>query len=283
MIAFDLGLLSYTDRYLLSRDVSKGYATTLRARIEAFCGWAGADIPVRSLDCQIANEWLAELAAREMSAWSIRGYRGALLTVWRDAYESGATDNPPFRLRRVRRPALLVEAYTHTEIRRLLAAAARLKSRHNDGNQAADFWRAAIHVGYSCGPRRGDLLRIEWRHVARGGLLTFVQHKTRFPHTVKLSSDALKYCRRLKTNGLLLPWPYQPDWFSRVFKRLRIAAGLTRGSFRWIRRSAGSYAERMSPGAGAKLLGHRDPAVFDRYYRDRSITDVVPVAPPPLR
>lgn len=282
MIALDLGITTYTDRYLLSRDVSVEYARTLRARIEAFCQWANADVPIHALTCELVNEWLGSLSDGGMSAWSLRGYRGALLTVWNAAFEAGDNQIPPLRLRRVRKPTLIVEAYTHAEIRKLLRAAGKLRYRHCDGNRAADFWRAAIHVGYCCGPRRGDLLRIEWRQVS-GDVLTFAQHKTGFAHTVLLSADALKFCRKLRSDGKLLPWPHNADWFSRKFTRLRISAGVTRGSFKWIRRSAGSYAEREQSGAGSRLLGHRDPAMFHKHYEDRSITRKDAPCPPPLQ
>lgn len=282
MIAFDLGLIAYAERYLLARSVSYDYANTLRSRVADFCRWAGADVPIHALTCELVNEWLAELEQGGMSRWSLVGYRGAILTVWTAAFEAGDNDNPPLRVRRIAKPRLVVEAYTHAEIKQLLATAAQIKEIHSDGNRASDFWQAAIQVGYSCGPRRGDLLAVEWRHVSPAGWLSFVQHKTGFPHTVQLSADAIKFCRLLNGSGLLLPWPYNADWFSRRFKRLRIAAGVTRGSFKWVRRSAGSYAERDTPGNGSRLLGQRDPAVFRRYYEDVTITGQDSPGPPPL-
>lgn len=282
MIAFDLGITAYTDRFLLARSVSAEYANTLRQRIDSFCAWAGDDVPIGSVNCDHANEWLQELADGGMGPWSLVGYRGALLTIWSDAFKVGDNDNAPLRLRRITRPRLVVEAYSHAEIKLLLRAAASIDEIHADGNRGSIFWQAAIHVGYSCGPRRGDLLAVEWRHVSPDGRLSFVQHKTGFPNIVQLSPDAIKFCRLLKGGGLLLPWPYSIDWFSRRFKRLRKAAGVTRGTFKWIRRSAGSYADRERKGSGAQLLGHRDPAVFTRFYEDQTITNVAPVAPPPL-
>ncbi len=282
MIAFDLGLISFTDRYLLARSVSGDYANSLRSRIANFCAWAGSDVPIHALTCELANEWLSELADSGMSAWSLAGYRGALLAVWNDAFQSGANQNPPLRIKRIAKPRMIVECYTHSEIRLLLSRAAQLKTIHRDKNRAADFWNAAIHVGYCCGPRRGDLLSVEWRHVSPQGVLSFVQHKTGFPNSAQLSKQAIASCRRLQGDGKLLPYPYYPDWFSRSFTALRKSAGVTRGSFKWLRRSAGSYVESKQKGAGARLLGHQDESVFRRFYEDVSITNAAPVAPPPL-
>lgn len=283
MISFDLGIIAYADRFLLSRTVSFDYANTLRQRVEAFCKWAGCDLPIHDVTSELVNEWLAELEQGGMGRWSLVGYRGAMLTIWTAAFEAGDNDNAPLRVRRISKPRLVVEAYTHAEIKLLLARAAKIKEIHSDGNRGSDFWRAAIHLGYSCGPRRGDLLAVEWRHVTPDGRLSFVQHKTGFPNTVRLSVDAIKFCRRLNGDGPLLPWPYSIDWFSRRFKRLRIAAGVRRGSFKWVRRSAGSYAERERKGAGSRLLGQRDESVFRRFYEDVTIVGQDSPGPPPLK
>jgi hypothetical protein len=118
--------------------------------------------------------------------------------------------------------------------------------------------------------------------VAADGTVSFVQHKTGFPHRVQLSAEAREFCSRLNCRRMLLPWPYEIDYFSKCFKRLQRLAGVARGSFKWIRRSAGSYAEKQQPGSGAKLLGHRDASVFQRYYNDESISGTLPQLPPPL-
>lgn len=281
MISFDRGVIAFTERYLLARHVSNDYGNTLRARIASFCNWAGADVPIESICCELGNEWLTELSESGMSVWSLVGYRGALLTIWTDAYPT-FNSNPPLGLKRFKRPQLIVEAYKHDEILALLNRAKRLPMIHKDGNRASDFWMGAIHVGYCCGPRRGDLLTIEKRRVAPDGSLTFTQSKTGFSVRVVLSREALKFTKRLTHDKLLLPWPYDEDWFSRKFNRIRDAAGIRRGTFKWIRRSAGSYAERERKGSGAQLLGHRDESVFRRFYNDESISGEAPIQPPPL-
>lgn len=282
MIAFERGLIAYTDRYLLARSVSADYATTLRARINRFCEWAGADLTVDSVSTQLANEWIAELDEGGMNKWTLDGHRRALLAVWNYAYEAGDNDNAPLRLRRVRKPRLIIEAYTHEELKQLLATAAKLTDLHVDDNRASDFWQAAIHVAYSCGARRGDILLLDWKHVAPSGRTTFMQSKTQYTNTVQLSPNALKFARKLITTNRVLPWPYRENWFAICFKRLREAAKVNRGSFKWIRRSAGSYADKENPGSGPRLLGHQDGRMFRRHYEDKSITGEKPAEPPPL-
>ncbi len=282
MIAFERGLTAYTDRYLLSRQVCADYAKTLRARVAKFCAWCGADIEIDSLSPELVNEWIAELDASGMNKWTLGGYRRNLLAVWNHAYLAGDNDNAPNRLRKVKTPRLIIEAYTQDELRALILAASKLTALHCDDNRAADFWQAAIHTAYSCGARRGDVLRLEWKHVAPSGRLTFLQSKTQYTHTVQLSKEALFFAGKLTTTGRVLPWPYEKNWFGVSFKRLQKAAGVHRGSFKWVRRSAGSYAEGVTPGAGARLLGHRDGRMFKRHYEDSNIAGENPEQPPPL-
>ena len=64
--------------------------------------------------------------------------------------------------------------------------------------------------------------------------------------------------------------------------RLALAVGIRPGQFKWIRASAGSYAEAEAAGNGSRMLGHRSPQVFREHYEDLSITRAAPLVPPPL-
>lgn len=281
MITADLGLVSYTDRYLLGRDVTPDYAATTRARVGAFTAWCGSDIRVGELTCDLANEWLAELSSGGMNPRTLSGYRAALLAVWREAYYAGDSQHPPLRLRRIKKPALVVTAFTHEEIATLLQFAAGLAGTHRDGNRRAFFWQAAIHAGYSLGARRGDLLSLDRSQIGADGVIHFTQSKTGYVAGGQLSADALSFIARL-SGPHALPWPYSRTCFSRSFVRLRKGAGIARGTFQWLRRSAGSYAERDRPGDGARLLGHQGQEVFRAFYQDRKISGALPIAPPQL-
>lgn len=283
MISFDRGIISYTDRYLAGRSVDVIYAGLVRGRIARFCEWAGTDVAIDAVSCDLANDWLLTLEKSGMNKWTLSGYRASLLAVWKEAYLAGENENAPFRLRKVKKPRLIIEAYTHDELSALLTAAEKLPGLHANDNRASDFWTAAIHVGYSCGARLGDVLTLEWRHVEPTGRLRFVQHKTQYDHTVKLSMEAIKAARKLGESKFVLPYPYQKTWFCKNFKLLRDAAGVKRGTFKWIRRAAGSYAEREQKGAGASLLGHRDGRMFKRHYEDSSISGDSPVEPPRIK
>jgi hypothetical protein len=64
-------------------------------------------------------------------------------------------------------------------------------------------------------------------------------------------------------------WMLDPSFFGRHFRAVAKAAGVNRGTFRFLRRSSGSYVELQQPGAGGKHLGHADGRTFGKHYDAR--------------
>jgi hypothetical protein len=55
------------------------------------------------------------------------------------------------------------------------------------------------------------------------------------------------------------------------------------GTFRWLRRTAATQAERVQPGSGTTLLGHASRSTTEAWYIDRSQLQMPPLPPlPPL-
>jgi len=75
------------------------------------------------------------------------------------------------------------------------------------------------------------------------------------------------------------PWPYRREALYRHFNRLVTAAGIRRGTFRWLRRTAATQAERVQAGSGARLLGHASRATTEAWYIDRSQFEMPPLPP----
>lgn len=276
-------LMRFVEEYLSARDVTPTYADTLRAHCRAFARWSGRSVHINELNPTDVNEWLATLRQSKLRPTSVDGYRRNLLAVWRFAYEVGACDTPALRVRTIKVPRQIVRAYTHEEIRRLLHAASQLRGRHRNGNRRSDFWQAMIHAAYATALRRSDLLLIFRRDIDEHGVATIIQSKTGNLVRVRFSPDALGYAKRLCCpNGLLLPWPYRRDAMAPRFSAIKKLAGINRGSLKWLRRSAASYAERDQPGAGSRILGHRTAHVFKSHYEDATIAGEQPVTPPKL-
>ncbi len=206
------------------------------------------------------------------------------MVVWNQAYEDGDNDSPPLRVRKIRSPRDPVEAFTQDAIRELLKYVANLAGYFPNGAKRSDFWTAAINAAYSTGLRRGDLLKLKRSQIGERGVCHVQQNKTGYPVTVRLSPEALVAIWRMNVveDGRALPWPYHENAMGRQFRRLVKDSGIRCGQFRWLRRSAGSYAEREGRGNGTRALGHRSERIFRDFYEDRSITEVEPVGPPRL-
>jgi integrase len=223
------------------------------------------------------------LRERGLSPYTINTYRANVLAVWNAAYMDKLNDDPPLRVRRVKRPRLLVEAYTTAEIQQLLTASAELNGYDKIGNKRSEFWQALIHGAYSTGLRRGDLLSVPKADIRADGMYATIQSKTGYRVLVQFSPATLAHADKLRsTRGLLIDWPYRLDAMTWAFRRVRNHAGIDHGSFRWLRRSAGSYAESIQPGAGSRALGHRNESVFRNHYEDEGISTTRPFTPPPL-
>jgi integrase len=276
-------LISQAEKYLASRSVSEMYAKRVRSNIRCLTEFAGGIPSLGGLSYQLVNRWLSSLVAKGLNARTVNGYRQAVFSVWHDAFMDGLTDTSPLRVRRLKVPSLLVRAYTRDEICALIEATSRLTGLYCNGVQRQEFWRAAVLLAYDSGLRRGDLLTLRLEHIEPDGTFAIVQSKTGQVHRGKLRPETLAALARLPhPKDVALPWPHRIEVFSDHFARLKRAAGVKRGTLKWVRRATGSHAEKRNAGDGAKILGHADPRVFDRFYRDRTIADDKPIEPPPL-
>jgi integrase len=277
--------MQYVETYIEARDLCPVYCLVLRARVRVFCVWLGGAATLDRLESGVFNKWVSELRESGMALNTVDGYRRCVLCIWRDAYDAELIDNPPLRIKRLKKPRIVIEAFNHAEIAAILAAADKLPGYYRNGIKRSDIMRATILCAYCTGLRRGDLLRMMRSQLRDDGTATVLQRKTGYPVRVKLSPDALEAVRRLKpdtADDRLLPWAVHQNVIHVTFAKLVKAAGVRKGQFRWLRRSAGSYAETVQPGGGARLLGHRDERMFRRHYEDAEITQTTVIEPPPL-
>ena len=109
------------------------------------------------------------------------------------------------------------------------------------------------------------------------------QHKANVPVAVQLRPETLQAIAahvggRTATE---LVWPLwgRREALYRAFRRLVASAGIRRGTFRWLRRTAATQVETISPGAGTALLGHASRSTTEQWYLDRSQLSQPPLPP----
>lgn len=283
----DLTLLQYCQLYFESRDLTVSYKELFIRRIEVFVRWHGSDLKISMLTCDLVNEWLTDLQDQtSLSPQTLDGYRRYLQAVWNFAYQQGDNDDPPLRVKKIKKPQLLVQAYSHEELDKILTACEAQKGYFSEnGVRRSTFWQAVVHSAYATGLRRGDLLRVQREWIGEDGRCILVQNKTGHRICVQFSAEALALIGKMEPEDdpRALPWPFHENSLSIQFREFILpAAGITHGCFKWLRRSAGSYAEQEEPGHGSRVLGHRSPAVFHAHYNDQTISVVSPTSPPPI-
>jgi integrase len=263
--------------YLLVKPVCLKYEQTMRARLHRFNSFIGC-ISLGEIDSDHVNLFLLHLErASNLAPHTVSGYRTAIRTILRFGRWQGDFGD----LRKVRKPWKTVEGWTLDEIRTLLTTASYLKGGMANGVSFSHFWQTAIHCGYCTGLRWGDLTRLSAASISSSGVCSLVQHKTGRPLTVQFSPDAVQLIRG-HYQETVLPWPYTQKSFCELFRRLVEAADVSPGTFKWLRRSAGSYADAAHRGDGQKLLGHAGMKMFDEHYNVAKITNLKPIQPVPL-
>jgi len=259
------------DLYVNSRMICDEYCVQLK-RIASSAG-------------DVSNESVNEyLRARQgsVSTITLRNERGHLLTLWRFGYETGAVDDMPRGIMKVkvRRPP--TRAWTEDQIRTLLVAADKQAAvRMRSGANKAAFLRAWILLAYETGARLGDVMAFSRDHL-RGDSIAWTQSKTGDPLTRVLTKACRDACERMlesSPDGRIIGWATTKRNATRLMRSLIDSIGLS-GSGKWLRRSGATHCEMMKAGAGRLHLGHRSPALFEQAYCDWSqLRTVTPQAP----
>lgn len=276
------------ERYFSERDVCHDYERGTRKRAAALDLFAGRPLDVTEVTSVLVNAFLAALQAEgRYYEKTVKGYRDAIMAVWRAAWESGLTPHRPERVKSIKVRRKLPQAWSIEEVRALVAASRDLRGRvcGLKGVSRAIWFESYVQLLWCTGLRAGDLIRLEWDTVSPGGIVGVVQSKTRHQLICQLSPRALALAQdiRIRTESpLVLPWPGARCILDRWFRRLVKAAGIREGGTRRIRRAAASYVEKTQPGMAGRFLGHLTAGLASRHYLDPSITHAAAVTPPEL-
>lgn len=248
----------YAEAYSQRVGASRGYREQLVVLTKRL-PWLVSDLTVANIDAYLTK------ALDHLAASTVHNHRRMLGTLRKAALRDGlVVDDCPHPIRRVKHTLPLVRAWSHDEMRHLLAVAAEMTggTLHCPHRILLPAW---ILVGYSSGLRLGDLLAIRHDQL-RGNRLALVLQKTQVPHVVILDDLALEAIRSLPRRG--------PKIFGNLVGRSRIIvamrslvkrAGLC-GSGKYLRRASATYAQMAGIDASGHL-GHLTPGMR-RHYLD---------------
>jgi len=221
---------------------------------------------VSQLSADRIDDYLTS-ALDHLSASTVARHRRMLACLFRFAAQERLLNKRTVLrpLRRVKVPPPNPRAWSHADIRSLLAIAAQLPggTRHCAYATLMPAW---ILTAYSTGLRRSDLLSL--RHDAiRGSKAAIRQDKTGYPHVVLLDAACLAAIRQLPRIGpCVFGGLISAVQVLRVMRKIVKRAGLE-GSTKWLRRSGATYCEAAGFDASGHL-GHRSPGM-KAYYVDR--------------
>ena len=225
---------------------------------------------------------------------TFRTTRGGLLTLWKFAVDQSLTSIQPNGLRKVRIKRRSPTAWTPEELTKLIQSlhesAEWSRSRMPCGVPAGIWWESIIRTAYDTGMRLGDLLCASSNQITVNGdsaVVRYVANKTgdEFFRSMRPRTwYAVQQAIMTNRNAPNLIWPLwgARDNFYVVFNRIVARAEIRKGTFRWIRRTAVTWADIINPGLGQQVAGHKSERVTSDSYRDVTQIGLALPSPPDL-
>lgn len=237
---------------------SPGYLEQLEVFVRRL-PWKAGELSPDRIDAYLTG------ALRHLAPSTVANHRKMLRVLLHFAAELRLVDASILRpLRKVKRLPPNPRAWSHAEIRRLLAVAAdQTGGRKCPRSLLAKAW---ILVAYSTGLRLDDLLSIRHDQI-RGQRLCPSQHKVGHPHVCWLDDNAVRAIAQLPVLGpRIFGDLICRDKAMAMMRKITREAGIA-GSTKFLRRSGATYCEINGKDASGHL-GHRSPGM-KAYYVDR--------------
>lgn len=268
----------YVGAYALSHDLAPATIEQLGFAVKALDKWLERSALLAELSDDLLNRWITARLAQGKSRRTVRGQRGAILTLWRAAHDDGLVENPPRRVKIVKTPSLMPEAWWEYQLRALLTAADKAPGRFKCGLKRGPFLRAWILVGYYSLFRACDLRKLEWSSVGDDGTVLILQEKTGWPVLRHLPPDAMAALEGIRSKSTTI-FPVSKKTLSYWWRWLKKESGVP-GTLKWLRRSGATACEVQQPGSAMAALGHKTPGLAFKHYVDQRQLQQRPPTPP---
>lgn len=259
-------LAGWVDQYELRHEITPDTTAYYRRSIRALEHWAGEPMTVETIRDDLVNGAILKMIRAGRSPHYARSLKAGVLAVWRDWADAGVVDYPR-RIRPIRSGPLDVRIWTPEEVRQILSAARRLPGEfRNLRLNRAKYFETLILTCWDTALRRRDLHRLRRNEV--GPDWVDRQNKTRKPIRARLRPSTLVAIDAWGRGPEALLWPLwgSDEAFRATWDRIVLDSGVAEpGPFKKLRKSAGTAAEAVCPGAGHLLLGNTRK-VFERHY-----------------
>lgn len=252
----DNSIWGLLDDYVLTHELRDSTSDFYRRVVSTLCTWHGCVIAKAEFTVELVNRFLLAKQEAKLTSAYRKSLRNGLRALLNHAGQEG-------KLRPVRLVLDDPDCWTPEEVRRLVDACPN------------ELWRQRIELAYYSGLSFGDLVLVR-REDIRGGVLHWRRQKTGEPVWAEIPDSLL--CR-LPAEGLLFGMDCSDEWFRKQFNAIVVAAGLS-GTFKKLRKSAGTSVESKHPGSGHLFLGN-SRKVFELHYLAKK--SCRPLSPEPLR
>lgn len=277
-------ITGYVTRYCSLRDVGKSTEEIYSKHARGFERDLGP-MDIADVTVEILARHLRKLKQDGHKDSYRRARRNHIVALLRGAAKDETLERRPPRIYRDDVPIVRIRDYIPcgfrlNEIMALLVAADGLKGNYRNGIPRRWFWRAIIRTGWESGLAPCDLLALSRRAIAADGSCQALRQKTGERHSFRLRPRTIEALDKLgkADRERCFPLWASTEMLRREFRKLRLAAGLSAGSMKWLRSGSGSEVEQQQIGAGHIHLANSQ-AVFDQHYRVPSI--VIPDIPMP--
>jgi integrase len=294
------------DFYAIERPIGHKQVLQLRDMVRVLTVFVGHDITLAELDENIVSRWTAWMEDQNYAAETCKSKQRMLLAVWRYAADFDVVPEPrKRRIRKVRKATPMTTCWTLAEIEKLLAAVDTAFGPHNYAGMCANtsqawweknvvghryrnidpraFWTAFIRTAFDSGLRLSDVLAMRREDIDFDtGVLVMQQQKTGQPIVCTLTPETLAAIDATYPPDREFVFPWAKNWrqkFHLRFRTLVDAAGIRKGTTKWLRRSRATYAEKDAPGMARRVLGHSSSDTWKRYFDVRIGTTAPPAAP----
>jgi integrase len=259
----------FQGHYSLEKTLCELSVQTVSFSLSVFDRWHGSPVLLSELQDSLINRFVVDQTPR-LSPRTVKRQRDNVLAVWRYAADPHGLCEPPRRIRPVRIPRRIPDAWTLKELRRMIDAAKRAEGVYPCGIKIADYWELFIRAGYDTGLRLSDLMSLPV-DVLRAPTFQIVQSKTQVAIRKRFAPATIELAKRtLTSRELLLPWCFGRDVIGKHWKKFVLRpAGLPTGRREGpqkMRRTSASHLEAAVPGSARFHLGHSTPGLAEKHY-----------------
>lgn len=266
-------LLTYYDGvYALERPLAPSSDYCHRRSLRVFTDWLGDDPFLSHLTDILISAFVRDMASRYAPA-TVSRMRANILATWRHAADLGLVQGPG-RVRAVKIPPPMPDAWTVHEVRKLLLTTGRL-------NRHSRYFDRFLRVGWDVGLRKADIESLSLAAINDENVALVRQRKTGQPLAIALRESTVAVLR-MHGHPFPLRRPFCASQSYYWWRRLCDLADVSRGGPQKLRRSAATNVELHHPGASTSFLGHTSPDLARRHYLDQRILRQHPPRPEEL-